>query len=234
MLLVSFCDIVTITICAMFMAMIVVIDEASKIPVVSPVPILRPTTNAPVYYECRDNMVFPVDLAGLAETFRKYSSEFKRNSGATDIEKLMSLDAGNEYFRLDPGLAMMGVMGLLPKPGIKGTDINVVSNLAMHAAAAAKAAMEAEAAASHGGGHKAEATHLGGLETFERNPFTDSLANINTGSQYCVFFVRDSGFNVFRYCRRIVVNRNMRHGWELIGRDEPITFEGMMRTPGFQ
>ena len=200
LLLVSFCDIVTITICAMFMALIVVIDEAAKIPVVSPVPVLRPTTNAPVYFECRDNMVFPIDLLALRQTFTKYSTEFKKNAGATDMEKLMALDAGNETYRIDPGLAIMGVMGLHPRPGAKGAVITSLPNLVEN----------------------------------EKNPFTDALLNISPDSQYCVFFVRDSGFNVFRQCRAIAIKKGFHHGWEYVARDEAITFEGMMNSPGIQ
>lgn len=233
MLLVSFCDIVTITICAMFMAMIIVIDEASKIPVVSPVPVLHSTTNAPTYFECRDNMVYPIDLAGLMDTFKRYASEFKKNAGGTDAEKLMALDVGNDYFRLDPGLAMMGIMGLLPKPGIKGTDINALSNAALAAAALHQAAIAKAAGAGHGA-PKEDPTHLARLVESSKNPFNDVLHTLNTGTQYCVFFVRDSGFNVFRKCRDITVKNGFRHGWELLGRDEPITFEGMMHSPGYQ
>lgn len=195
MLLVSFCDIVTITICAMFMAMIVVIDESSKIPVIVPVPVLRPTTNAPVYFECRDKMVFPIDLPSLLQTFAKYTNDYKKGGGATDIEKLMSLDVGNDFYRLDPGLATMGFLGLQPRAGAKGTPLSA-------------------------------------MLASPTNTFTLSLLNIHTNSQYCVFFVRDSGFNVFRMCRDLAVKRGFHHGWEYVSRDEPITFEGLMKTPG--
>jgi hypothetical protein len=200
LLLVSFCDIVTITTCAMFMAMIIVIDESMKIPVVSPVPVLHYTTNAPVYYECRDNMVFMIDLASLEQTFTKYSTEFKKAGGGSELEKLMALDAGDATYRIDPALATMGVLGLRPKPGVRGVPLDSLTNI------------------------------LDRVGT----PFVKSLLNINTGTQYCVFFVRDSGFNIFRTCRAIVVDKKFRHGWELLGRDEPITFEGMMHSPGFQ
>ncbi len=200
LLLVSFCDIVTITICAMFMALIIVIDEAAKIPVVKPVPVLHACTNAPVYFECRDNMVFPIDLSALRQTFTKSSTEFKKNAGASDVEKLMGLDAGNETYRIDPGLATMGVLGLRPRPGIKGTYDVSLTNLVENV----------------------------------KNPFTDALLNIDKNSQYCVFFVRDTGFNVFRKCRDIVIAKGFRHGWEFVARDEPLTFEGMNYSPGFQ
>lgn len=206
MLLVSFCDIVTITTCAMFMAMIIVIDESSKIPVVSPVPILHQTTNSPVYFECRDSMVIPIDLPALRQEFVKYSTEYKKGGGASDVEKLMNIDAGNALYRIDPGLATMGILGLQPRPGAKGTTLDEMTQTN---------------------------NAYGVVNT--NTLFDKMVLSLNTNSQYCVFFVRDSGFGIYRECRRRTVRKmNFRHGWEYLGRDEPITFEGMMRSPGRQ
>src|SRR5262245_11907883 len=115
MLLVSFCDIVTITICAMFMAMIVVIDTASKIPVVMPVPVLHSTTNVPVYFECRDGMVFTIDFDSLAEAFSKHAGDFRHSADGSELQKLMSMDVGDKYYRIDPGMASIGILGVRPR-----------------------------------------------------------------------------------------------------------------------
>lgn len=203
MLLVSFCDIVTITICAMFMAMIVVIDESMKIPVVTPVPIVHHTTNAPVFFECRANKIFPIDLSELKTIFIKTSQDYKKLAGATDAQKIAALDAGNETYRLDPGLAMMGMLGLNPRPGAKGIAYEQIFNDQDNAYVA-------------------------------NNPFKALLLSLNPHSQYCVFFVRRDGINIFRKCRSTIVENGYRHGFEIITKDEPITFEGLMGNVGWQ
>lgn len=121
MLLVSFCDIVTIVTCAMFMAMIVVIDQSMKIPVVTPVPLLRGMTNQAVYFECRNQMVYPVDRDGLRKVFEQHAADYKQGGGSmTTIERLTKMDAGNDIYRLDYNTALMGVLGLQGRPGVKG------------------------------------------------------------------------------------------------------------------
>lgn len=202
MLLVSFCDIVTITICAMFMAMIVVIDESMKIPVVSPVPMVRPTTNMPVYFECRNRMVYPIDYAELRKIFQERGETMKRKPGDTAealLDRISKIDAGNQYYRLDPNMAMMGLMGLIPSTnaiaGVTEDEINTLEG---------------------------------------KNLFETAMKNMNAHSQYFVFFVRDDSFKVFRSCRAKVVEAKFEHGWEFLTKDEPITFEGIMRNIGTQ
>lgn len=238
MLLVSFCDIVTITICAMFMAMIVVIDTASKIPVVSPIPVARASTNMPVYFECRDDMIYPIDVPGLKELFSKTAETYAKGTGQDAAEKLVSFDIGNKYYKIDGGLAALGILGIRPRATVEG----VRSNELAVAAAAAKAKREAEftAAASkgHGGGHSApvhqDTTSAAELAASENNAFMKMLNSMDNKSQTCVFYVRDTGFHIYRFCRGFVVSSGFRHSWEYVDADEPITFEGMMTNPGRQ
>lgn len=202
MLLVSFCDIVTITICAMFMAMIVVIEESMKIPVVTPVPMVRPTTNIPVYFECRNKMVYHIDYDELRKVFQDQAASMKRrpeDTAQTMLDRIRQLDAGNKYYRLDPSLAMMGLMGLLP-------STNAVD-----------------------GSTADEVKVFEGPSSFEK-----MMKNMDHKKQYFVFFVRDGSFDVFRACRQKVVDAKFEHGWEYLTKDEPITFEGIMRNIGTQ
>ena len=197
LLLVSFCDIVTITTAAMFMAMIIVIDESMKIPVVGPTPMVEASTNAPVYFECRNNMVYPIDREGLFKVFQAKAEEFKSFTGDDMGERLAKLDAGNEIYRIDHGLAMMGWMGLQPRPDVKGVTMEDVRDS-------------------------------------ETNAFYKALATLNPNKQYCVFYVREDSFPVYRVCRDLCLKRTIQQGWEFLDRNEPITFEGVMRRPGVQ
>lgn len=129
LLLVSFCDIVTITTAAMFMAMIVVIDESSRIPAIRPMPMMHETTNAAVYYECRQNEVFYIDRDELARIFTdsstKFLAEHQSAAGSVGVlSDMMHQDIGNDIYRIDDRYLMMGALALLPKEGQKGTTID--------------------------------------------------------------------------------------------------------------
>lgn len=239
MLLVSFCDIVTIVICAMFMAMIVVIDVASKIPVVSPIPVLKGLTNGPVYFECRNNMIFPIDVTGLAEIFSKESAVYSQNVGQGRLEKLMAMDVGDKFYRVDPGLASLGILGLRPRPNIIGVASNDLIAAETAAKAAAAQAQIDAAAAGHGGGGgghaKDDHTPTSGEDlSKDQNPFTTVLGSMDKKAHYCVFFVRDSGFDIYKQARALVLKLKYKQGWEYLDEDEAITFEGMMTHPGRQ
>ena len=159
--------------------------------------------SAPVYFECHDNKLFPIDLPALSEEFAKHAEEFKKSKGSAGIEKLMAMDAGNETYRLDPGLASMGELGLYLRPASKGIAYTDIYNDMGNAYVA-------------------------------NNPLEKMLLNLNHKSQYCVFFVRDNSFTIFRKCRELVVSKGFRHGFEIVAREEPITFEGLMNPHGFE
>lgn len=197
LLLVSFCDIVTIVVAALFMAMVVVIDQTSRIPSIIPIPEVKDTELKPVYFECRNRMIFPIDRAGLWKVFQTNASAFRSNEGATMVERLAKLDVGDQYYRIDYGLAMMGMMGLVPRPAAKGIA-------------------EAEIKAS------------------TNNPFSSLLAVMDKNSQYCVFYVREDSYSIYRACRSLCIGRKIHQGWEYVAMDEPLTFEGEMRDPGVQ
>jgi hypothetical protein len=132
LLLVSFCDIVTIVTAALFMAMIVVIDESSRIPSVRPMPLLTSTTNMPVYFECRGDQVYPIRLGPLAAAFQKAGEEVKaanaRQLGgeAAALGEIMKIQVGDDIYQLDPHYMLMGIMALMPRPGVEGTTVKQI------------------------------------------------------------------------------------------------------------
>jgi biopolymer transport protein ExbD len=119
----SFCDIITVTIVALFMVMVIVIDIALRTPKVRPTPLAIETTNQPVYVECRHNQIFHIDRVELTEAMRSASREIRARvlSGEEGaMELAMSIDVGNETYRLDNSFMMMGVIALIPRPGAPG------------------------------------------------------------------------------------------------------------------
>ena len=142
MLLVSFCDIVTITTAAMFMAMIIVIDESMRIPVIRATPVTKVTTNAPAYFECRGNRVYPIRRDQLSTAFHQASTTIAAaaRSGQKSeavLQQIMAQQLGDDAYTLDPRYMLMGVMALRPRPEIKGAtlqELNSTTNNAFRVA----------------------------------------------------------------------------------------------------
>ncbi len=134
LLLVSFCDIVTVTTSALFMAMIIVIDQSSKTPLYRPTPISVETTNAPVYFECRDNQLFYIDRTNLLSILRKSAEESKPAAGTNTTQVLGALlnrDIGDDVYRFDNRFLLLGEIALLPRTNATGltvTDLDSKAN----------------------------------------------------------------------------------------------------------
>jgi biopolymer transport protein ExbD len=120
---VSFCDIVTVSMVAMFMALIIVIDQALRTPEIRPTPLATPTTNTPVFFECRNNQVYVIDRRELMDELQRSTRELrKKNTGQADafLQEAMEQDIGNRFYRMDIGFLMMGVVALLPRDKVEG------------------------------------------------------------------------------------------------------------------
>ena len=70
------------------------------------------------------------------------------------------------------------------------------------------------------GAHGERATEL----DYPGGKFRTTLAQLNAGSRYIVFLLRDDGFVVFRRARAIAEEAGFDTGWELMGKDEEIKF----------
>lgn len=119
----SFCDIITVTIVALFMVLVVVIDLAMRTPKVRAVPLAVSTTNTPVYIECRGNQLYPIDRVEIANAMRAAAREIRARSLSGDpnaLQEAMSADVGNRFYRLDNSFMMMGVIALIPRVNVPG------------------------------------------------------------------------------------------------------------------
>lgn len=51
----------------------------------------------------------------------------------------------------------------------------------------------------------------------------------NPEQHYFVYLVRDDSFEAFRQARAYTAARGFLTGWEYLMRDEPLTFDGLLR-----
>jgi len=133
MLIVSFCDIVTITTAAMFFALLITVQEAVKIPVFQPTPRAVPTDKEPIFFECRGDQVFYVDKDGLDNQVAKLLSTLNPGIRSGDLSQFLKAiggqEIGNPYYRVDPKYLLVGVMALESRPDVKGEDLGIVTNV---------------------------------------------------------------------------------------------------------
>jgi hypothetical protein len=127
MLIVSFCDIVTITTAALFFCLLVTVQESVKVPVFRPTPRAKITSKQGVFFECRTNELFFVDKAGLDDQVEKLMSTLNPGIRGGDLESflkaLQGQEVGNAYYRVDPRYLLVGKMGLEVRTGIAGEMI---------------------------------------------------------------------------------------------------------------
>ena len=127
MLIVSFCDIVTITTAALFFCLLVTVQESVKVPVFRPTPRAKITSKQGVFFECRTNELFFVDKAGLDDQVEKLMLTLNPGIRGGDLESflkaLQGQEVGNAYYRVDPRYLLVGKMGLEVRPGIAGEMI---------------------------------------------------------------------------------------------------------------
>jgi hypothetical protein len=127
LLIVSFCDIVTITTAALFFAMLITVQEAVKIPIFRPTPRAKITTKQGVFFECRTNQLFFVDKAGLNDQVAKLMSTITLGSRGGDFESFMKNSeaqvVSNEFYKVIPRYLLVGREALEPRPGVAGETL---------------------------------------------------------------------------------------------------------------
>jgi hypothetical protein len=190
--IITFCDIITVSMVAMFMVLIIVIDQAMRTPVVRPIPLALATTNAPFYFECRSNQLYYINRPEL-ESIRTRKMDELRARGTKQedmLQNAMNQEIGNAFYRFDNSFLMMGLTALHYKQGVPGTPY-------------------------------AELDKPG-------NEIRTLITNLNINAHYVVFLVRDDAFEAYRKGRDLANQSGLLNGWEYLGRDEVITFEGMM------
>ena len=132
--IITFCDIITVSMVAMFMVLIIVTDQAMKTPVLRPIPLALATTNAPVYFECRSNQVYYIDRAELADIRDRTLNALKERGIKAEnlLSAVMDMEVGNRFYRFENSFLMMGIMALKPRsnaaPGVDLANVEKAPN----------------------------------------------------------------------------------------------------------
>ncbi len=128
LLIVSFCDIVTITTAALFFVLLVTVQKAIQVPVFRPTPRARLSSKQGIMFECRTNELFFVDTAGLQDQVEKLMSTLNPGVRGGDIESflkaLQGQEVGNVYYKVDPRYLLVGKMGLEARAGVTGETMS--------------------------------------------------------------------------------------------------------------
>ena len=115
----SFLDILT---CLQGVLMLVIIStgiDAAQTKVLIPTPMETYSTKRPVYVECRENLIYPVDVDGLWTASRDAIRSISKDAAGDQIKMLqaMSSAAGkvtNEYYEVDMSYALLGQLAIRP------------------------------------------------------------------------------------------------------------------------
>jgi hypothetical protein len=132
MLIVSFCDIVTITTAAMFFAMLITVQEAVKIPVFRPTPRSIKTDKIVAWFECRNNEVFYVDKVGLDDQVAELLSSISPGVRGGDLTGFLKAIQGrqvtNQYYRVNPSYLLTAIVALEPRIDVPGETVKDLEN----------------------------------------------------------------------------------------------------------
>jgi hypothetical protein len=128
MLIVSFCDIVTITTAAMFFAMLITVQEAVKIPVFRPTPRSISTDKQVAWFECRNNELFYVDKAGLDDQVAELLSSITPGVRGGDLTGFLKAIQGrqvtNQYYKVNPSYLLTAIVALEPRSDAPGETVD--------------------------------------------------------------------------------------------------------------
>ncbi|MFH0909201.1 MAG: hypothetical protein V1929_10595 [bacterium] len=232
LLLVSFCDIVTVTTAALFMAMVITIQEAMKVPELMGTPRAKAARRAPV----RLGSGGAADGAG--------ANTNGRPSGV-DGGEIITAQPTPVYFECRKGMVFpvnyeelyqqtrsartapvkKPEDGAAPRSAIDflntmqnqeiGNDYYKVQpsflmlgQMVLEARPEAKGETEQE------------------VEIKGTSQFFAALHEIDKRKHYVVFLVRDDSFPLFKTCRRFVQEEGYESGWEYLDDDQLIKFGG--------
>jgi hypothetical protein len=123
----SFLDIITNTIGILVVICCMAAINVNDITYIVRTPFVHKTAKAPIFFECRDNRIVPIDKEGLHDIIDQRIQElYKKNdrlTGTNILALLEDKDIGNEYYNVNlPKLFLENIFVLIPKGDKIGED----------------------------------------------------------------------------------------------------------------
>ena len=111
-------------------AVVACLSVAAQPRLVVPRPVLHVVTNTPVFFECRADEVFRVDVDGLKKIYREAAAGFDRSPAS--IAALAQKRSGDATYGIELSSFMVGVLMLKAKPGIHGESAGALEKPDSH------------------------------------------------------------------------------------------------------
>ena len=192
----SFIDIMTCLAGILMLIILLVIVQVQEVRVVIPTPMVRVSGKAPVYVECRSNMLYRVDLPRIKERVETVMSDLRdvsEKDGQLDktrfLRELGMAKVEEGPYLIDLSYYLAGQFAVRPNPDVQGYELTSV-----------------EEEITRGGWYR------------------DLLRAMNSKQEILAFIVRDDSFEVFRKARSIAWVEKVDASWELQPHNEPIKF----------
>ncbi len=196
----SFLDVLT---CLQGVLMLVIIStgiDAAQTKVLIPTPIERHSDRIPVYVECRDNLIYPIDVETLWRDAKAKMGEIARQAKGDQIKMMQAISSDefkvtNEYYEVDLSYALVGQFAIRPKTS--GSTPGFV---------------------------------LEERSTFSTDNFMTRLLNgMDKDKQKIMMIVRDDSYDVFKVAQRLSFLKKIEVAVEVFESREPIRFNQMVR-----
>lgn len=192
----SFIDIMTCLAGILILIILLVIVQVQEVRVVIPTPLEYTSGKAPVFLECRSNMLFRVDLPRIkerVETVMKELSESSEKEGSFDrsvfLRELGRANVEEGSHIIDLSFALVGQFALRPNPSVTGYRFTSIE-----------------------------------VETTQGGWYRDLLKAVNKDREMLTFIVRDDSFEIFRKARSMAWVESVDASWYLLSHDEPMKF----------
>lgn len=114
----SFLDVLT---CLQGVLMLVIIStgiDAAQTKVLIPTPIETQSNKRPTYYECRGNLIYPMDIAGLAKQARATMTQISLGAAGDQMKLMQAITetrVTNDFYEVDLSYYMLGRLVIKPR-----------------------------------------------------------------------------------------------------------------------
>lgn len=195
----SFLDVLT---CLQGVLMLVIIStgiDAAQTKVLIPTPMERVSDKTPIYIECRGELLYPMDVAGLMKAAEGRMAEIAKEGKGDQIKTLSLLSdvnakVTNEYYEVDMAYGLVGQIAIRPNANsvARGFEISDQDTLTAD------------------------------------NYLANTLKAMDKSTQRLKLIVRDDSFRSFKNAQRLAHLAKVEMSVEVFDSREPVRFSKML------